>query len=169
MKLSICRLATLMLWAALLLSPLAKADTAEDEIHALLDGLHRDAAQANFESYFHRYTADSIFLGTDKTERWSISDFKDYARPHFQAGRGWTYQPRERFIMGNGELRGFDEVLWSENYGHCRGTGVVIKTDDGWRVAHYSLTFLIPNEVAADATALGIAAEAEAEADMSQP
>ena len=144
---------------ALLFTPAALADTDTDAINQLLDGLHRDAATADFDSYFSRYTADAVFLGTDKSERWSIAAFKAYARPHFEAGQGWEYHPNERFIMGEGRLRWFDEELWSDNYGHCRGTGVVKKTNAGWRVAHYSLTFLIPNDVAAEATALGIAAE----------
>ena len=43
------------------------------------DGLHQDAHEGNFETYFNRYTSDAIFLGTDKTERWTIEEFKAYA------------------------------------------------------------------------------------------
>lgn len=132
-------------------------------ISALLDGLHRDAASANFDPYFDRFTEDAVFLGTDRLERWSVPDFKAYAKPYFDAGRGWTYTVRERHVMGAdttndhdeaalGTIRWFDEVLWNEKYGHCRGTGSVIKTTQGWRIAHYSLTFLIPNDVAAEVT-----------------
>ncbi|MGA1737348.1 MAG: nuclear transport factor 2 family protein [Pseudomonadales bacterium] len=32
--------------------------------------------------------------------------------------------------------------------GPCRGTGVLRKTAEGWRIAHYSLTLLVPNELA---------------------
>ena len=57
----------------LVLRPLeVKADDQHVAIDALLDGLHQDAHEGNFESYFARYTADAIFLGTDKTERWTI-------------------------------------------------------------------------------------------------
>ena len=70
--------------------------TAEDhknaEINALLDGLHQDAHEGNFQSYFDRYTSDAIFLGTDKTERWSVEEFKAYAEPAFADGNGWTIQ-----------------------------------------------------------------------------
>ena len=41
-------------------------------IDALLDGLHRDAHEGNFKPYFDRFSADAVFLGTDKNERWTI-------------------------------------------------------------------------------------------------
>lgn len=137
---------------ALLLCLAAAIAQADDkaEIEQLLNGLHADASAARFDSYFNRYTDDAIFLGTDRSERWTIDQFKAYARPHFEAGRGWTYDVKERHVMGGGEMRWFDEVLWNTKYGHCRGTGVVVKTTEGWRLAHYSLSFLIPNDAASE-------------------
>ena len=44
----------------------------EEKHDLLLDGLHQDAHEGNFETYFDRYTNDAVFLGTDKTERWTI-------------------------------------------------------------------------------------------------
>jgi len=40
----------------------------------------------------------------------------------------------------------FDEKLRNERYGEVRGTGVLRRTDAGWKIAHYSMTFLVPNE-----------------------
>ena len=54
---------------------------AQEKLDVLLDGLHQDAHEGNFETYFARYSSDAIFLGTDKTERWTIEEFKDYAMP----------------------------------------------------------------------------------------
>ena len=48
----------------LLLVPLIEASDRTTEIDALLDGLHQDAHEANFETYFARYRSDAIFLGT---------------------------------------------------------------------------------------------------------
>ena len=47
----------------------------------LLDGLHQDAHEGNFQDYFARYAKNAVFLGTDKTERWTIEEFKAYAKP----------------------------------------------------------------------------------------
>lgn len=126
-------------------------------IDARLDALHAAASRADFDAYFACYAPDAVFLGTDATERWTLDAFKAYARPHFAAGRGWTYTPRERHVVLHGPgVAWFDELLGSEKYGTCRGTGVLVRDGEGrWLVREYSLTFLIPNEVAAEATALG--------------
>ncbi len=126
----------------------AYADTTA--IDKLLNGFHKAAAASSFDDYFSRFSADGVFLGTDAAERWTLDEFKDYARDAFAAGRGWTYQPVTRHIQGsvNQQTYWFDEVLENASLGRCRGTGVVIKTSDGWKIAHYSLTLLIPNEIA---------------------
>ena len=125
---------------------------AEDQtnIDALLDGLHEDAHKGNFEAYFDRYSLDAVFLGTDKTERWNIQEFKSYAQPAFADGHGWTYKVIERNWEGDGDMRWFDEILYNEKLGHCRGTGVVQLINNEWKIAHYALTMLVPNSIAAD-------------------
>ena len=126
---------------------------AEDQllvIDALLDGLHRDAHQGNFKTYFGRYSSNAVFLGTDKTERWTIEEFKVYAKPAFEDGHGWTYEVIERNWEGHGKTRWFDEILLNEKLGHCRGTGVVKLINGEWKIAHYALTMLIPNAIAAE-------------------
>ena len=125
-------------------------DYKNDEINALLDGLHQDAHEGNFQSYFDRYTSDAIFLGTDKTERWSIEEFKAYAKPAFADGNGWSYSVVERNWEGVGDTRWFDEILFNEKLGHCRGTGVVQLIEGEWKILHYALTMLVPNEIAAE-------------------
>jgi hypothetical protein len=135
----------------------ARADSADALIHDLIDGLHEDASNAVFDSYFARYTKDAVFMGTDKSERWTIDEFKDYAAPVFAEGRGWTYSVIERNLEGAGDTRWFDEILFNEKLGHCRGTGVVVLSESGWQIAHYSLTLLIPNDIAAEVGAQTIA------------
>ena len=120
------------------------------DINKLLDGLHEDAHKGNFEAYFDRYSSDAVFLGTDKTERWTIQEFKSYAKPAFEDGHGWTYKVIERNLEGNGDTRWFDEILFNEKLGYCRGTGVVQLINDEWKIAHYALTMLVPNSIAAD-------------------
>ena len=133
----------------LALMPLeSKADDQLIMIDALLDGLHQDAHEGNFETYFARYTSDAIFLGTDKTERWTVEEFKAYAEPAFADGNGWTYSVAERNWEGEGDMRWFDEILFNERLGHCRGTGVVKKINNEWKILHYALTMLVPNEIA---------------------
>ncbi len=126
------------------------ADNQRDAIDALIDGLHQDAHEGNFQAYFDRYAPDAVFLGTDKSERWTIDQFKVYAEPAFEDGHGWTYSVKERNWGGEGNNRWFDEVLLNQKLGHCRGTGVVELIDGEWKIAHYALTMLVPNDIAAE-------------------
>jgi len=122
----------------------------QEKLDALLDGLHQDAHKGNFESYFSRYSTKAIFLGTDKSERWTIEEFKTYAKQAFLDGHGWTYAVIGRNWEGDGNKRWFDEVLFNKKLGHCRGTGVVELINDEWKISHYSLTMLVPNSIAVD-------------------
>ena len=133
-----------------LLPAMSLADNQRAAIDALIDGLHQDAHEGNFHTYFDRYAPDAVFLGTDKSERWTIDQFKVYAEPAFEDGHGWTYSVKERNWEGEGSTRWFDEVLLNEKLGHCRGTGVVELIDGEWKIAHYALTMLVPNEIAAE-------------------
>ena len=133
-----------------LVPAMSSADDQRTAIDALIDGLHRDAHEGNFQTYFDRYAPDAVFLGTDKSERWTIDQFKVYAEPAFEDGHGWTYAVKERNWEGDGNTRWFDEVLLNEKLGHCRGTGVVELIDGEWKIAHYALTMLVPNDIAAE-------------------
>jgi len=35
-------------------------------------------------------------------------------------------------------------------FGPARGSGVLIKTKDGWKIKHYNLAMTIPNEIILD-------------------
>lgn len=119
--------------------------TQEEEaaVIATLDDYHRAAASADWDTYFDLMSIDSVFIGTDASERWEKIEFEAFAR----TTKGWTYTPGTRNINFTplGNVAWFDESLSSESYGTCRGTGVLIRTDAGWKISQYHLTFPIPN------------------------
>ena len=121
-------------------------------VEHVLDAFHQAASDANGERYFELMTEDAVFLGTDATERWTRDAFRDYAMPYFEAGRGWTYRTLERHVhlAPAGDSAWFDERLWNDKYGECRGTGVLLRRETGWKVAQYNLTFPVPNEIAGE-------------------
>jgi len=123
-----------------------------------LDRLHQAASAADGPTYFALFTPDAVYRGTDATELWTLTEFRAFAEPYFSQGRGWTYVPRQRHISiaptDCACVAWFDEILDSESYGTSRGTGVLVRGDDGtWRIAYYALTFPIPNALARDMTA----------------
>ena len=119
-------------------------------IDELLDGFHAAAANSDFDDYFSRFSSNGYFLGTDAAERWSVEEFKKYARPAFSTGRGWRYLVESRNLESAPGLDvvWFDEILTNAAFGRCRGTGVIVRENGDWKIAHYSLTLLIPNEIA---------------------
>lgn len=131
--------------------------TPEEDIGAVLDRLHTAASKADGPAYFATYMPDAVFIGTDVTERWTMSQFRAYAEPAFAKGKGWTYAARERHVtIAPIECRcvaWFDETLDSASYGTARGSGALVKTPDGWKVTQYVLSFPVPNDVADEVVA----------------
>lgn len=128
----------------------ADVDTARRMIDGLLDGFHDAATRADFDNYFDRFSDDAYFLGTDAAERWSVSAFREYAKPRFEQGGGWRYQVQTRNVEfgPDGKTAWFDEILFNAALGRCRGAGVLIVEKGQWKIAYYSLTLLIPNAIA---------------------
>ena len=44
-------------------------------------------------------------------------------------------------------MANFEELLEIESLGTWRGTGVVIKLEEAWLIAQYSLSIPVPNEI----------------------
>ncbi len=136
--------------------PLAAGGTTDAEvaIDTVLSSFHQAASEADGELYFSLFAEGAIFMGTDATERWTVDEFKAYTEPYFSQGRGWTYKKTERFIFvaANSETAWFDEMLWNEKYGTCRGTGVLTYVDGSWKISQYNLSIPMPNDLAAEFT-----------------
>ena len=117
-------------------------------IISMLDSFNTSAANADYKAYFNFYTDDAIFTGTDATERWNKKEFMAWAKPYFDKKTTWHFTSLERHIYFNktGTLAWFDELL-NTQMKICRGSGVLIKQDNGWKIMQYILSATIPNEV----------------------
>ncbi|MCZ6835928.1 MAG: nuclear transport factor 2 family protein [Planctomycetota bacterium] len=150
MKLKIMLLSCL---AFVLVSAASSSDGSRDEaasIDAVLTDFHDAAAKGDFDRYFGHFTDDAIFFGTDPGERWTVDEFKGYAKEPFADGHGWTYHLRERniFVAPEGHTAWFDEIVESDHYGKCRGTGSLIQQDGTWKITQYNLVIPVPNDFA---------------------
>jgi len=107
---------------------------------------HQAAAEANFETYFDLMTEDAIFIGTDATEKWDKKAFQDYAKPHFDRGKAWTFHTLERsiYLSADQKTAWFDELL-DTSFKICRGSGILVFEKNSWKIKHYVLSFTIPN------------------------
>jgi hypothetical protein len=133
---------------ALPLAACAAKPTDPVPIAAMLDDWHDAAAKADENRYFGHLAEDSIFLGTDATERWDKKAFLAYSHPHFAKGKAWKFRSVRRAIVlaPGGGAAWFDEDLATERLGPARGSGAMVRLAGGWQIAHYNLSIPIPNE-----------------------
>ena len=119
----------------------------KEAIQTVLINWHKNAAEANFDAYFNAMSNKSIFIGTDASENWNIEAFKNFSKPHFDKGKAWNFNAFNRniYIDPEGNIAWFDELLdtWM---GICRGSGVLKKTDNSWKIEHYVLSLTTPND-----------------------
>ena len=72
----------------------------------------------------------------------------NYAKPHFDKGKAWNFKSLKRNISfsTDGRYAWFDELLDTEMK-ICRGSGVLEKTGNQWKIRQYVLSMTIPNDV----------------------
>ncbi len=117
-------------------------------VSKVLDDLNTFAANADFKNYFNLYAEESTFIGTDATEVWNKKEFMDYAKPHFDKGKAWNFKSLKRNITfsKDGKYAWFDELLDTQMK-ICRGSGVLEKIGNQWKIKQYVLSMTIPNDV----------------------
>jgi ketosteroid isomerase-like protein len=125
-----------------------------EAVNQVLDDWHLAAAEGDFNRYFNHFENDSsIFMGTDATERWTVAEFKPWAKPYFEDdGVPWEFTPtfRKVYFSDNGKVAWFDEELDTPNLGPSRGSGVLVKRNGQWKIAHYNLAIPVPNSIVDD-------------------
>jgi hypothetical protein len=120
-------------------------------INQLMDNWHHAAAVADEDVFFGSMTADGIYLGTDASERWLRDEMKEWSKKYFDRDTAWAFTPHDRhvYFSENGQMAWFEELLdtWM---GPCRGSGVLMKTPDGWKIKHYDLAVAVANDIVND-------------------
>jgi hypothetical protein len=119
----------------------------QEQITIVLDNWHKAAADANAKLYFGALTEDAVFIGTDATENWNKKEFEAFAKPYFDKGKAWDFKPLERhiYLSKDRKTAWFDELLdtWMKV---CRGSGVMVKVGNEWKIQHYVLSMTVPND-----------------------
>ena len=117
------------------------------DLNSIVEKWHLDASKPNFTSYFEVTTDNFIFLGTAPGERWDKNQFKQFAKPYFDAGKAWDFKSTNRswIFSDNHKIAWFDEdlITWMNT---CRGSGIMVREGKKWKLAYYNLTVLIENE-----------------------
>lgn len=116
-------------------------------VDSLLNNWHKAAAEANFENYFSVIDSVSVIIGTDATEYWTNKQFAEFCKPYFDKGEAWDFKTIERnvYVSNTADVVWFNELLdtWM---GPCRGSGVLEKSGDDWKIKQYIFSVTAPNE-----------------------
>jgi hypothetical protein len=72
--------------------------------------------------------------------------FQAFAKPFFDRGKAWSFKAIERhiYVDKSGKMAWFDEL--STQMKICRGSGVLVKIGNDWKIKHYVLSMTVPNE-----------------------
>ncbi len=121
--------------------------TEKQKIGKVLDSWHLAAANADFDTYFGKMTKDGVFVGTDAMENWQNEEFRTFSKPYFDRGKAWNFTAVQRniYLDEAKNFAWFDELLDTQMK-ICRGSGVLIKENGQWKIAHYVLSIAVPNE-----------------------
>jgi hypothetical protein len=131
-------------------------------VNAFVDGWHDDAAHARMR-YFDKMAPDGVYIGTDRSELWQRDAFREWGRKYFEGRQAaWVFHPTRRNVYAtpDGTVIWFDELLDTENMGHCMASGVIRRTAAGFEIVHYQLSLAVPNDVAKQVLGIVTAAEA---------
>ena len=118
-----------------------------DQLNRLIDNWHLAATNADLQKYSHVMSEKFVFLGTAPGERWNKNAFLDFSKPYFDKGKAWDFKPSNRIWEFNTDstVAWFDENLDTWMRG-CRGSGILQKENNAWKISFYNLTVLIENE-----------------------
>ncbi|MFQ3182417.1 MAG: hypothetical protein ACJA17_001133 [Polaribacter sp.] len=122
-------------------------DAIKTKVNTLLVSWHQAATDANFVGYFDKMDSTAVFIGTAAEEIWTKTEFKSFSKPYFDKGKAWSFETLERtvYVNNTGNFVWFDELL-STWMGTCRGSGVLQKKDNTWKIKQYVLSVPIPND-----------------------
>lgn len=134
---------------AVLFSALLRAQSPADQVAKVLDDWHDAAAAADEARYFDHFAPNGIFMGTDATEYWTVTAFRQWAKAAFEGKRTWKFKARQRHtdFSADGKTAWFDEMLDTNGLGVSRGSGVLVRVGKAWKIAQYNLSVPIPNSL----------------------
>ena len=68
----------------------ADAGTADtQQVAAFIDEWHDDAAHSRLR-FFDKMAPGAIYIGTDKTERWTREELKEWSKKYFERPSAWA-------------------------------------------------------------------------------
>lgn len=123
----------------------------EAMVEKALNNWHQASATADADAFFGGMTKDGVYLGTDASERWLRDELREWSKFAFERDTAWAFtaSKREIYFSENQKIAWFEEMLDTQ-MGTCRASGVLVKVGGLWKIKHYDLSIMVPNELVND-------------------
>ncbi len=133
-------------------TPALPSDAPAGSAQWLLHDVHRAKAEGDGERYFGHFAADGVFLGTDRAERFSLAGVRAILGPYYAHGARPTTIPIEQVVYpsADGGWAWFEQLVERQHVGRMRGTGVLRRVDDTWKLVHYNVVLTVPDDLTED-------------------
>lgn len=122
-------------------------ETELNMVNLFMDNWHLSATLADEDIFFGSLDSNAVYLGTDPSERWLKHEFMAWGLKYFERDTAWAFTPYNRNweFSDDRQYAWFDELL-ETHMGICRGSGVLKRYNDGWKIKQYNLALTLPNE-----------------------
>lgn len=123
----------------------------EGMVKKVLNNWHQASATADADAFFGAMTKDGVYLGTDASERWLRDELREWSKFAFERDTAWAFtaSKREIYFSENQKIAWFEEMLDTQ-MGTCRASGVLTKIGGVWKIKHYDLSIMVPNDLIKD-------------------
>lgn len=113
-----------------------------------LERLHKAEEAGDLEGILAVYSPDAWFLGTDKTEAWSLKNLPADLKKAFEGGWAFDLKSREVGVSQDGTTAWFREEVWFAPSGYTlRPTGTMTRINGEWRIMQLHMGTPVPNDV----------------------
>jgi hypothetical protein len=118
-----------------------------------LNALYQAGIENNATAFLALLSADAVFIGMDGSDRLQGQSLRRFLSERFSQQEGWGYLSRDRElrVSEDGSVAWFEESLAHDALGRGWGSGVMINSSEGWKIAQYNLAVSVPNDTAPSA------------------
>ena len=130
----------------------ASADDPASSALRFLRDVHVAKGEGDGSRYYRMFAPEAVALGTARSERFSLAGLQAILAPYYAQGRRPISIPIEQrvYLSPDQNLAWFEELIERQQLGLMRGTGVMRRAGDTWKLVHYNLMFVVPRELAGD-------------------
>jgi hypothetical protein len=133
------QIALYALLLGLMCSVTVQADVTPSET---LDALYSAGDSGDLDGFLSLLTVNAVFIGLDGTGRLQGQPLRAFISETFSRGSPWKYHSsnRETTVSNDGTVAWFDESIDHDPLGMGKGSGVLVKSIEGWQVAQYNIS-----------------------------